>query len=88
MDEKWDLCKGCSESVEVSPDSIAQMVAQVERSGQAVEDEVYNRRLGKCLDCSYLEYGTTCMLCGCIVQVKAKYRTGSCPHPQQSRWDE
>lgn len=87
MEQAMDLCKGCSESVKVKQDSIAKMISEVERSGQAVDDAVYQQRLAQCLDCSHLRYGTTCMLCGCIVQVKAKYKTGSCPYPGKSRWE-
>jgi len=87
MQEAANPCKGCRESVQVAPESIAAMIAQVEATRETVSDQVYHSRLQQCLNCEHLQYGTTCMICGCIVQVKAKIKTSTCPDPDHSRWD-
>jgi len=54
---------------------------------QLVDEGIYEQRLDICFNCNYLEYGTTCLQCGCIVQIKAKLLESTCPYPQQSKWD-
>ncbi|WP_276354957.1 DUF6171 family protein [Cohnella caldifontis] len=51
-----------------------------------VRDALYARRLAACRSCASLEYETTCMHCGCLVEVRAKLDGKDCPHPAGSRW--
>jgi len=51
-----------------------------------VNQEEYHSRLEICKQCQYLDYGTTCRLCGCLVQIKAKLAGAQCPYPYQPRW--
>ena len=44
------------------------------------EDEKFNSRMNTCMSCKYLsEDKTTCNECGCILQVKLKFESASCP---------
>lgn len=85
-------CKSCSENVRVkeriSQDEIDQAIDKLARSKniQLVNDEVYEFRLSQCSDCKYLEFGTTCLKCGCIVQIRAKLKDAQCPLSKQKRW--
>jgi hypothetical protein len=83
-----DKCKGCRESVRVPDKQIQHMVSEIESSGkfQLVENETYQYRLSKCEDCKYLQYGSTCIQCGCIVQIRARLAAGTCPFPGEARW--
>jgi hypothetical protein len=83
-----ESCKGCSVSVKVASDSISNMIDEIVSSGnfRIVSEEIYSRRLESCSDCIHLNYNTTCMQCGCIVQVRALLEEKNCPHPQKSRW--
>jgi len=42
-----------------------------------------SRRLGRCHSCPHLSALGVCGVCGCIMAIKARYRTGACP---QGRW--
>lgn len=80
-------CKGCSADVHVTQEQIDRMVTKLARFPDAcVPDELYDRRLEACLSCPSLQYGSTCSHCGCIVQVRAKFRDKTCPAPGGSRW--
>lgn len=85
---KMDNCKGCRESVRVPNKQIQQMLIEIESNGkfQLVENQVYQHRLSKCEGCKYLKYDSTCMQCGCIVQIRARLATGTCPFPGEARW--
>lgn len=88
MAKQMKPCKGCRESVRLSEQDILAMISQVENSGSKLaSDPVYEGRLAQCNDCSNLQYGTTCMVCGCVVRVRAKLLNNSCPHPQGSLWN-
>lgn len=51
-----------------------------------VDEETCNNRISACMQCEKLEYGSTCMLCGCVVQVRARLRDGRCPYPKNNKW--
>ena len=82
-------CKACSASVQVSESQIDEMLNTIINNNefQLVKEDIYETRLDACFNCNYLEYGTTCLQCGCIVQIKAKLLESTCPCPQQSKWD-
>jgi hypothetical protein len=83
-----DNCKGCSKSVRVASEDISKMLEEIVNSGnfKVVAEEVYKIRLKQCGGCEYLQYGTTCMQCGCIVHVRALMSDKDCPHTKKSRW--
>jgi membrane protease subunit (stomatin/prohibitin family) len=81
-------CKACSASVNVSEQEIDEMLNKIISGNQfqIAAEEIYENRLDKCFSCNYLQYGTTCMQCGCIVQIRAKLKDSTCPYPKLSRW--
>jgi len=81
-------CKGCSETVRQSPEQIAEWMRR-RMSGPdwpAVADDEYARRLAACRSCPSLAYGTTCRICGCLVQVRARLPDARCPYPYEPKW--
>ena len=80
-------CKRCSLKTVLGDEDIAPMVREVMASGmKLVDEDEYSRRLGICLECERLAYGTTCMLCGAVVQVRCLTERGRCPFPKAPRW--
>ena len=81
-------CKACSASVHVNDEEIQKAIDRLLKTGKVkfVNDDVYMKRLSECGKCSHLEYKTTCMLCGCLVALRAKLATGTCPFPKASKW--
>jgi hypothetical protein len=84
-----DRCKGCLANVNIPSEDIRKMVEEIANNEEfsIVSEKVYGERLDKCMNCEYLQYGTTCMQCGCIVQVRALLYDKNCPHPKGSIWD-
>lgn len=50
--------------------------------GGKVNQEVYKDRLKHCYSCEYLD-DKQCGICGCYVNVKAKWTTEECP---KNKW--
>mgnify|MGYP000855630927 CR=1 FL=1 len=80
-------CKRCSLKTVLTDEDVAPMVREVISSGMSLVDEdIYSSRLSKCLECDKLAYGTTCMLCGAVVQVRCLLERGKCPFPKEPKW--
>lgn len=85
-------CKSCSENVrgktQISQEQIDEAIDKLTRNKkiQLVNDEVYELRLLQCNNCEYLESGTTCLKCGCFVQIRARLKDAQCPLSRQKRW--
>jgi DNA invertase Pin-like site-specific DNA recombinase len=81
-------CKGCRESVKVSREQIQKMLSEIEENNSfgLVEEVEYLNRLNQCSKCKYIQYENTCTQCGCIVQIRARLASGTCPYPGISRW--
>ncbi|MBB2183836.1 hypothetical protein H0486_13235 [Lachnospiraceae bacterium MD1] len=86
--ESKKVCKGCLASVRVSDQEIIEAIDKLSRLKkiQFVSDDIYQQRLEICDSCSDLEYGTTCLQCGCIVQIRAKLVDSHCPYPKNRKW--
>jgi hypothetical protein len=85
-----DGCKGCSADVKVTDEQIQRLISKI-KADACVTDELYAKRLEVCGNCASLAYDTTCMHCGCLVQVRAKLKDKGCPHPQQAvreQWEQ
>ena len=81
------ICKRCSLKTVLSDAEVAPMVKEVMASGmRLVDEEEYSRRLRVCMECEKLAYGTTCMLCGAVVQVRCLMERGRCPFPKTPKW--
>lgn len=81
-------CKACLASTKVSEAEIQKAIDKLARlkGMKFVDDTIYFDRLNKCSACQYLEYGTTCLQCGCLVQIKAKLPESTCPYPKDRKW--
>lgn len=75
-------------SIALSEEEIAKMVDEITnmRGVRLVSEDEYERRFSICRACEKLEYGSTCMLCGCVMQVRARLLDGKCPYPKGGRW--
>lgn len=84
------VCKRCGLKTVLTEEDVNKAVEQVRsmKGIKLVGDDEYKRRLDICHECEKLEYGTTCMLCGCIVNVRAIMADGKCPYPKKSKWRE
>lgn len=86
-------CKSCLENVDTKRNILkAQIDDAIEalsknKNIKFVSDEVYEFRLLQCRDCDYLEFGTTCLKCGCFVQIRAKLADSGCPLSKRKRWN-
>jgi hypothetical protein len=85
-------CKSCLENVDlkrnIHENQINDAIDKLTRNKKikCVSDEVYQFRLLQCRDCKYLESGTTCLQCGCFVQIRAKLAEEGCPLSKHKRW--
>lgn len=74
-------CKWCRPIVVEGIDDIDEL-----DDTQTVSEQIYEERLAICMDCSSLQYGTTCKHSGCIVSYRTLLINKSCPHPGQAKW--
>ena len=74
-------CKRCDIKTVLSEADIEKMVNEVKamRSVRLVSSEVYAERFGVCGECESFLYGSTCSVCGCVMQVRARLADGRCP---------
>lgn len=81
-------CKGCRDDYRVTDEQINRILQapMFQSEEHCVGDDIYVRRLEACAGCDKLMNGTTCTLCGCIVQVAAKLKERGCPKPGDDRW--
>lgn len=80
-------CPACPGSVRLTSWDMDNMIAEALKSGiKPVDDHTYQSRLNVCSNCESLVYETTCMKCGCIVQIRALDSARKCPHPNGDRW--
>jgi hypothetical protein len=86
-------CKSCVGNVETKRNIAQEQVNDaidrliVNKRIKLVSDEVYEFRLMQCRDCEYLDFGATCLKCGCFVQIRAKLADSVCPLSKQNRWN-
>ncbi|NLD51065.1 MAG: hypothetical protein GX660_28330 [Clostridiaceae bacterium] len=85
-------CKSCLENVAVrgsiTQDQINDAISKLAKNKKIrlVSDDIYEFRLLQCRDCKHLELGTTCLKCGCFVQIRAKLAGVGCPLSKDNRW--
>lgn len=81
-------CKRCGIKTALTEEDIDKMVDEVihMKGIKLVDEDIYNERIAACMQCEKLEYDSTCMLCGCVVQVRAMLRDGKCPYPKNKKW--
>jgi len=88
MEEKKEKCKRCGLKTKVPEEEIEKMVNQVKnmKGVRLVSEEVFEERFKICTECEKFEYGSTCTLCGCVMQVRARLSDGRCPYPKNKKW--
>ncbi|MCH5209928.1 MAG: hypothetical protein J1F01_03085 [Oscillospiraceae bacterium] len=76
-----EKCKRCGLKTVLSESDIQKMVDEVTslRGVRLVNDETYSNRFNKCTECENFMYGSTCAVCGCVMQVRARLTDGKCP---------
>lgn len=76
-----DNCKRCGLKTVLTEDEIKKMVEEVTsmKGVRLIDDNTYNSRFSKCQECSDFMYGSTCGVCGCVMQVRARLVDGKCP---------
>lgn len=81
-------CKRCGLKTVIPEEDIDKMVEDIKRMKgiKLVDEEVFNKRFKICRECDKFEYGSTCMLCGCVMQVRARLKNTSCPYPKNKKW--
>ncbi|NSW90009.1 MAG: hypothetical protein HPY74_04860 [Firmicutes bacterium] len=81
-------CKSCMDIVGITPEETAQIFGKTLKikNIKLVTEKEYEQRLNICTECAYLDYGTTCRHCGCLVHIKAKIAGTHCPYPYSSKW--
>ncbi len=86
MDKK--KCKRCGLKTFISQEDIDKMVEDIKKMKgvRLADDELFNKRFAICMECEKFEYGSTCSLCGCVMQVRARLKDGKCPYPKNKKW--
>lgn len=80
-------CKGCGRSIAVLSSDLQDLLEeQLAIETDVVVDEIYEKRLAVCAACPFLINETTCGLCGCFVQFRARLAYKQCPDPEETRW--
>ena len=83
------FCPKCEEEKRV-PQTLEDTVKIIRESGltkeQTAPDDLYQKRLNACKDCTFLSGGILCTMCGCYVAVRALYLDNECPSPKNDRW--
>ena len=82
-DEK---CRRCLLRKSGFDDVLSEIKRCIERikPDEKADEKLYRERLDKCGECEFLLSGT-CLKCGCYVELRAAYRTNSCPLTKSSR---
>lgn len=82
-----NVCKRCLLRDTLDKEEYERTVARVWRAMKEsvrTPQPLYEERLALCSACDQLQNGT-CMLCGCMVEMRAMRRDAHCPTPRK-RW--
>lgn len=81
-------CRRCANKTIVSREDIDKAVIQLQnmKGIKLVNDDILNKRISECKECRYFEYNSTCMLCGCLVEIRGRLKDGKCPYPKHNKW--
>lgn len=77
-------CKGCGASVHSQTTTLPPDYAP--GTGVYATEEVYRKRIAACEVCPAFQYGTTCEVCGCLVEYRARFINKGCPCPAGDKW--
>lgn len=81
-------CKRCAAKTALTAEQINKMVAQVTsmRGIRLADRAEYERRMAVCRGCESFFEGATCLMCGCVMQVRARLADSRCPAPGGGKW--
>ena len=76
-----EKCKRCGLKTVLQESDIQRMVDEVTsmKGVRLVDTDTYSERFNVCSECESLMYSSTCALCGCVMQVRARLADGKCP---------
>lgn len=79
-------CKRCGLKTALTQSDIDKMVSEVKsmRGVELTDEDTYRKRFGICEECEHFYYKSTCNLCGCVMQVRARLKSGRCPKKKWS----
>ncbi len=65
----------------LSDEDIRKMTDEVTsmKGVRLAREEIYASRMKVCAECEKFLYGSTCGVCGCVMQVRARLADGKCP---------
>lgn len=65
----------------LSDEDIQKMIDEVTsmKGVRLVREEIFDSRMKVCGECEKFLYGSTCGVCGCVMQVRARLAEGRCP---------
>lgn len=80
-----DKCKRCGLKTVLSENDIQKMIDEITnmKGIRLADKEVYTSRFNCCKSCENFMYGSTCAVCGCVMQVRSRLAEGKCP---QKKW--
>ncbi|WP_332630771.1 hypothetical protein [Halalkalibacter flavus] len=82
-------CKGCQRNVSVTDEPLiyySDSSIEDHDDDEFVHEDLYSKRVQLCLDCTSLQYGSTCKYSGVLISYKAKRKNKSCPMPGAAKW--
>lgn len=82
------ICRRCAAKTSLNGTDIEKMVKEVTsmKGIRLADNAEYERRMRICAECEKFEYGSTCTVCGCVMQVRARLADGRCPYPKNKKW--
>ncbi len=74
-------CKRCGLKTVLTQDDIEKMVNEVMsmKGVRLAREDEYMKRIDICAECDSFIYSSTCAVCGCVMQVRARLQDGKCP---------
>ena len=76
-----EKCKRCGLKTVLKESDIQKMIDEVTsmKGIRLASDAEYTHRFNVCAECESLMYGSTCAVCGCVMQVRSRLADGKCP---------
>jgi hypothetical protein len=86
MENKY--CKGCNSSVHISKEEIEKVFGKkINLKGiKLTTQNEYEYRINICKQCEAYIYNSTCKYCGCLMEIKAKFKASKCIFPYNPKW--
>ncbi len=81
-------CRRCGLKTVLTQEEIDKAVSAVigMKGIRLADEETAEARMKACRACERLEYGSTCALCGCLIEVRCRLADSRCPYPKNPKW--